>query len=293
MKTRPIRRAASLLGLVSLLSLMPGCSGPRLLTTFAAPIGADITVTRDLAYGPAPKQTLDIYRPEGQGPFPVLVFVHGGAWNSGSRQGYAFAGERYAAEGYLTAVIGYRLVPEVTYPAFVEDTALAISYVHANAAAYGGTRETLFAVGHSAGAYNVVQAALAPEVWPAGKSPAILDAVIGLAGPYDFLPLGRDSARAAFGGTPDLGTTQPVNRVTKDAPPMLLVYGQRDKSVGPTNIASMEAALKAAKVPVETIIYPDTNHADLVIGMAFPGRNSVVADTVQFMQKAATTDVQD
>ena len=145
-------------------------------------------------------------------------------------------GESFAAAGYLTIVFDYRLVPQDRFPAFVEDTAAAIAWASAHAGEYGGDGSRVFLVGHSAGAYNVAMAALDRRYLEAqGSTPDVMAGVAVLAGPFDFLPLDDPSTIAAFSQWPDLPETQPVNAVTPDAPPFLLITGDADTTVYPRN----------------------------------------------------------
>lgn len=178
------------------------------LTVFNALVPADRGVSRVAAgeaYGSDPRQKLDVYRPvDHGGKLPVLVFCYGGAWNSGDRELYDFAGRAFAAAGFLTIVFDYRLVPEARFPAFVEDTAAAIAWASRNAQRFGGDGGRVFLVGHSAGAYNVALAALDRRYLDAqGLDPGVIAGVAGLAGPFDFLPLDGPATRevSAIGRT--------------------------------------------------------------------------------------------
>src|SRR5262249_18898089 len=108
-------------------------------------------VVRGLAYGADPRQVLDVYVPDhGAAKAPVLVFFYGGSWQFGRRDQYLAFGQAFATLGIVTVVADYRLYPQVTYPAFVEDGAKAVAYVHAHVAQYGGDPARLFVSGHSA-----------------------------------------------------------------------------------------------------------------------------------------------
>lgn len=226
------------------------------------------------AYGPDPRQRIDVYRPSGAGSaLPVLVFCYGGAWNSGERGLYDFAGRAFAAAGYLTIVFDYRLVPAARFPAFVEDTAAAIAWTSRNAARWGGDGARLFLVGHSAGAYNVAQAALDRRYLDAqGLDPSVIAGVAALAGPFDFLPLDGPSTREAFGTWPRLAETQPVNAVTAEAPPFLLITGDSDRTVYPRNSHRLADRLKAVGVEVQLMVLPGLGHADVLTAIARPLR---------------------
>lgn len=269
--------------------LLCACSGPRLLNTFAANPDRSTDVVHDLSYADHPRATLDIYRPATAGPHPVLVYIHGGGWYRGNKDEYAFVGKRFAAEGYLTAMVNYRLTPDGAWPHFMEDVAAAVAYVHDNAASYGGDPDRFFTAGHSAGAYNAVMIAVAPEFLAAhGKGTDIIDGTVGLSGPYDFTLDDGESIIAAFGGAADFAATQPVARVTAGAPPMLLIQGEKDKSVETRNATAMAAALEEAGVRVELVLYPEANHADTVIALAWPRHLPVVEEMTAFFASVPT-----
>src|SRR5262245_12309842 len=97
------------------------------------------------------KHKLDLYVPKGVKGFPILFFVHGGAWKSGNKEIYTRLGEGFAGDGIGTVVINYRLSPKVQHPAHIEDVASAHAWVCANIEKYGGRKERLLACGHSAG----------------------------------------------------------------------------------------------------------------------------------------------
>src|SRR3569623_993324 len=115
-----------------------------------------------IRFGPNPKNLLALYAPRRGGPWPLLVFVHGGGWDSGDRREYGDVGRARAARGCRVACADYRVFPEVVYPVFVEDLAAAANWLVAHAADYGGAPRRLVLVGHSAGACNAVAFALQP-----------------------------------------------------------------------------------------------------------------------------------
>ena len=116
----------------------------------------------------------------------MVVFFYGGNWNSGNRADYRFAGEALASKGCVAVLPDYRLYPEVRYPEFLADSALAVRWVFDNigAAAFGGDSRNVFLMGHSAGAYNAAMLALNPAyLRAAGVEARRLRGLIGLAGP--------------------------------------------------------------------------------------------------------------
>lgn len=239
-----------------------------------------------LRYGPENKQLLDLYGPAGPlaapGPHPVIVFFYGGAWAEiGDRRDFAFAGRALAALGYAVAVPDYRVVPEISYPTFLDDCARATHWVLDHVAGYGGDPSRLALSGHSAGAYNAVMLALDPRYGLRDK----LAAVAGLSGPYDFHPFTESIGRRTFGHVPDGPSTQPINHVTADAPPAFLGHGNRDTLVGPHNPESLAAKLRAVGVTAEVHHYPRLGHAGPVmeLGSLIRGRSTLFADLRKFL----------
>ena len=251
------------------------------------------SVTADVAYGPLPRQRLDIHVPSAPPPvggYPVVVFFYGGSWNRGERAQYRFVGEALASRGMLTVIPDYRLYPEVRYPAFLEDSALALAYALKRAGALGGNPKKVFVMGHSAGAYNAAMLALdARWLGGAGHDPADLAGFIGLAGPYDFLPMTNPDTRPVF-FHPDypLGT-QPIDHVTANAPRSFLGAAQRDSLVNPQrNTLGLATRLRAAGVPVSVKLYEKVNHITLVGALAWSLRwlAPVLEDVAAFVASA-------
>ena len=203
-------------------------------------------LAKGVAYGADPRLKLDIYAPtEGQGPWPVIIFVHGGSWSSGNKNPYEFVGRALAAQGFLTILPNYRLHPEHPYPAFVEDTALAIDWTTRHAGEFGGDSKHIIASGHSAGAYNVALAILDKHYLAAlGTDVSAIKGVALLVAPLDFLPLDPGVAQDVFGAIKDLPATQPITYARADAPPFFMAYGSVDTTVRPKNSINMAAALK-------------------------------------------------
>jgi acetyl esterase/lipase len=205
-------------------------------------------------YAPAKQLELDVYRPAGAeaGPLPVIVFVHGGSWQFGTRRQYAFVGRTLAEAGYVAVLPDYRKYPAVRFPAFVDDVAEAVAWTVANIAAHGGDPGAVFLMGHSAGAHIAMLTALDPGyLQQAGSDPAVVRGVIGLAGPYDFA-LDSATLRGIFApaAAESPRDYRPVAWVRPGAPPVLLVHGTADGDVNPRNSVQLAEALRSASVPV-------------------------------------------
>ena len=272
-----------------LTSLAAACSP---LTTFDTLVPKDHggrLVAKDLAYGSGPRQQLDIYAPRGGcgRPRPVVVFFYGGSWNSGTRAGYAFVGRALAAQGFVTVVPDYRLVPEVRYPAFVEDGAAAVRWVTLHAASYCGDGGSVVLMGHSAGAY--IAAMLAVDSRWLGDTRKAVKGFVGLAGPYDFVPFDVDATRSAFGKAANPAETQPITWAGAGDPPTLLLYGQNDTVVRPRNSEALAAKLRAGGVPVEQRAYRKLGHVGVLLALARPfrGRAPALDDVSAFVRQSA------
>ncbi len=239
----------------------------------------------DFPYGPDLRHKLDVYVPDQhQGPLPLVVFVHGGSWEEGTKDGYTFAGRALAAQGFLTFVINYRLHPQHRYPAFVDDVDLALRWAVENAKSFGGDPEKVFAMGHSAGAYNVAMAVLHPRY---SSNRPKLAGVVTLAGPFDFVPLDSKITIKVFGDVPDLPDTQPINHAFKDAPPFLILHGSADKTVFPRNAVALDKVLREAGAQSTLKMYDGVSHADMVLGLStwLRGRAPTLADAVGWMKE--------
>jgi acetyl esterase/lipase len=237
----------------------------------------------DVAYGSDPRQMLDVYMPrQSQGPLPVVLFVHGGSWQEGNKNGYAFAGRALAAKGFVTLVMNYRLHPKDRYPAFVEDVALALRWAADNAKSYGGDPNKIFAMGHSAGGYNIALAALDQRY--AAIMPK-LSGVVTMAGPFDFLPLDSPATIKVFSGVADLPATQPMTHVSAKAPPFLILHGAADKTVFLRSPKALDAALKTVGASSTVKIYDAVTHVGIMIALAKPFRSTpVLDDAVAFIR---------
>jgi acetyl esterase/lipase len=247
-------------------------------------------VVRDVAYGAHPRQRLDLYAPPGAKGLPLLVFFHGGGWDSGSKDFYRWVGRALAAGGFVTALPNYRLVPEVRFPVFLEDAASAVARAVEAAAEHGADPERVLLCGHSAGAYSAIMLTLDRRyLEAAGVEARRVRAAAGLAGPYDFYPFDVAESIAAFGQAPEPLQTQPIAFVRADAPPLWLASGERDETVRPRNSLVLAERLRAAGGQVETRIFPEVSHVSIVLSLSLPfrGRAPVRAEMTDFLARAA------
>lgn len=281
-----IRRRRWLSGMLA--TLLSACQPVKLLNAVIPT--RQMQCHADVAYGKHPRQRLDIYQPRGiaLNSAPVVLFFYGGSWDSGSKSDYLFVAEALVSRGYVVAIADYRLYPEVKFPQLMEDPALAVQWVLSAIAAYGGNPQQLFLMGHSAGAHLAVMLSVNAEyLQAAGVSRTQLRGTVGLAGPYDFLPLTSARLKAIFAPADEEWRSQPVNFVDGAQPPLLLLMGLRDNVVWPRNSIRLADAVQQHGGEVKVSTYPNYDHVDMVAKLAKPLRgNSDLLDNIDHWLQA-------
>ncbi len=281
----------SLFNVAALSSLAAACSPLGALNGLNRLTPGDGGVRRMVdgaAFGDDPRQRLDVWAPKrADSKLPVIVFFYGGSWNSGLRDGYGFAARALAARGFVVVVPDYRLVPQVRWPAFVEDGAAAMRWTLANIAAHGGDPARLAVMGHSAGAHIALLLAL-DRRWGVADS---IHAAVSVAGPIDFLPfMAGGAADAALGNAADVKDTQPINFARGDAPPLLLLHGTDDTTVLPRNSQRLANAVTDMGGRAMLKLYPGVSHIGILTALSKPfrGKADTLADSSSFLLAALT-----
>jgi acetyl esterase/lipase len=230
---------------------------------------------KNVAYGAHPNHRLDVYTPDtpSAAPRPLVVFWYGGRWETGDKNDYRFVGAALAEIGAVAVLPNYRHYPLVKMTGFMDDAALAAGWAALHAAQLGTDPNRLYLMGHSAGAHIAALLTLNQRYLevPGGPGPAIAG-MIGLSGPYDFLPLLDPDLQEMFGPPERYPDSQPIHFVRPDAPPMLLVHGLADQVVRPRNSINLAAAMQAQGVAVRLETYPGLDHADTVAALSVPAR---------------------
>lgn len=284
-----VSRRTALAGISAL--FLAGCERLGFLAANAPAVFGSYKRYANIPYGPEPQQRLDVYMPERAAvePRPVVLFWHGGRWRDGDKADYRFVGAVLAESGYVAMVANYRHYPAVKMPGFMHDAARAALFAAAHAAEYGGDRERLYLMGHSAGAHLAALVTLDARYFAAtGQAAPNIAGVIGLSGPYDFLPLLEPDDQDMFGPPELYPASQPINFVRADAPPMLLVQGLNDETVKPKNSRNLATALRAMGVAVTLKLYSKCSHADTVAALTafWRGRAPTLADIRAFVSQA-------
>ena len=254
-------------------SFASGCSPAKFLNALAE--SGSSRLTAGIAYGSDPRQQLDLYVPtKGSGPFPVVLFSYGGSWNSGTRTEYRFVGDALASRGVLVVIADYRVYPQVRYPEFLEDSARAAAWAFANVKDQGGDPRRIYVMGHSAGAYNAAMLALDGRwLGTVGISTKALAGFIGLAGPYDFLPIRDPAVQPVFFHPNSPPDSQPIRHAGPESPRSFLAAPENDQIVdAERNTHQLAKKLAAVGVSVTYKRYPGVSHESLIGAMGRPLR---------------------
>ena len=265
---------ASLIGAAS-------CAPVKILNSIT-PSGS-FDKTKNISYGPLERQKLDIYRSEtSRADRPVLVFIHGGSWDHGSKDLYKFLAEGFTSEGFDVVVPNYRLYPDVIYPKMIEDSAQAVEY----AVKQFPDREIVL-MGHSAGAYNMLMVGLAPNYLKAAGGDLCRDisGLVSLAGPTGAIKLKEEPYISIF---PDRfhSNDAPINNLIGPRPPLFLAHGSEDETVHPRNSEDLADKIIEQGGVATAKIYEGKNHTDMVkhISGLFDGDSTLKGDIIQFIE---------
>jgi acetyl esterase/lipase len=243
------------------------------------------SVRHAIAYGPEPRQTLDVYAPRKAHDAPVALFLPGGGWRRGGRRDYAFVGRRLARAGFVAVVADYRLYPAVRFPAFAKDAAAAVAWTRTNARRYGGDAGRLYLMGFSAGAHLAALLAIDSRYLAAhGLVSRDLAGVVGLAGPYDLLPETSPRNAPIFAGAGE--AARPAALVRRAPPPLLLMHGDADTVVPLAHTRRLAEAAKRAGGRVVVHEYEKIGHTGLLLALSarFADRAPVLSHLAAFIE---------
>jgi arylformamidase len=195
-------------------------------------VAATTRVVLDVRYGDDAWQKLDIYLPAEAGfsELPVLLFLHGGGWSNGHKEWMGFMAPCFTDLPAIFVSVGYRLLPEVRFPAPLDDTIAALGWVHANIARHGGSPGKLFIGGHSAGGHLAALATLRRDRLDAAGLPAeVVKACFPVSSVFDFA-VGELEARdkPLLARPEDAPLASPSNYVRGNRVPFYIVWGDND-----------------------------------------------------------------
>ncbi len=285
----PPMKWLALLAIASFAVFAAGCTSVAFLIANSATWTGRYERSTNHSYGPESRQKLDVYSPKDAKDRPVVVFFYGGSWTTGGRELYRFVGAALAERGIVTVVPDYRLYPQVKFPLFLDDGAMAVAWVQKHAPEFGGDPQRIVLMGHSAGGHEAAFLAYDRKLLQAaGANPEWIVGLVGLSGPYALEPNSK-ILNTIFTSPYTEAEWQPVRFVTPQAPPTLLVHGTADDVVSIKHTEKLRDALQANHVRVETHFYPGKGHADTVAGMSVParGRTPVLDQSVTFIESVA------
>lgn len=250
---------------------------------------------KDIGY--APERTLDVYRPGGLDDCPVIIFIHGGTWSSGTKELYAPVAQKLLPHGVVVVIPSYTLFPQATYRRQVAEVAAALAWTLDSIHDYGGDPQRVFVAGHSAGAHLAALALLDPR-WlaPHGRQARDFAGLIGLSGVYDIaLQMEYEHANhrtapimnAVMEGPPNFAAASPMRYVRADLPPTLLIHGDSDLIVPSSMSAAFHQALGTAGAQSQSVVYPHTNHAGLMFDALTQQPARLVTDFTNFINVVA------
>ena len=208
---------------------------------------------------------LDLYYPKSPGPWPCIIFIHGGGWTEGDKAPVPFDP---AATNCLVASLNYRMFPSYRFPAMIEDVKCAIRFLRAHAAAYNLDPQRIALIGHSAGGHLAALAGLVDETagWDVGaylEQSSRVQAVVEVSGPTDLsspLPAWVMDLTSKIFDPDKIANASPTTHARPDAPPFLIVHGDADASVPVEQAHLLYNALSSAGACVEKIILHNTGH---------------------------------
>ena len=239
-----------------------------------------VTVSRNVPYvdNALGKQQLDLYLPKDKKNFPVLVFIHGGGWNSGDKSLYQPIGAFLSRLGIGVAIPSYRLMPGTKYPAQIDDVAAAYAWVAKNIAERGGDVNRIFLAGHSAGGHLASLLALDPSHLKKYEiSPSSIRGVMSLSGVYDVNTLTQ------FGDKDIRKAASPMQYVRTDAPPFLVTFCEWDYPYLPYQARQFAASLKKSFVHTNLVYVPGLSHITEVLHM-FDPEDITIKAVLQFIE---------
>lgn len=232
-----------------------------------------VRVVRDVPYLQAAtyadeKDKLDLYLPEGTGNAPVIVSYYGNQLMGGDKDEDAYIGRRFAAAGFVTAVVNYRLSPRVSHPAHIQDAAASFAWVKRHVGEYGGNPERIFVIGYSAGGYLAALLSTDRRYLAAHDlSPRDIRGTVPVSAFYwvERPGVAPDRDKSVWGTSRDVWIdASPAHHLHAAAPPMLILYADGDEDWRRQQNVEIAAAMKAAgHSTVEVAMIGGRNHATI------------------------------
>jgi acetyl esterase/lipase len=252
-------------------------------------------VEKDLPYAKGgDQQMLDLYLPDQEG-FLTVVFIYGGGWHAGSRKSVTRIGEKLQSCGYGCALLSHRLAPKDKFPAQAEDVAAAFAWVKNNIRDKGGDPKRVVFMGHSSGAHLALLIATDPKYLAKHKlSPADIAGVVGLSSPVDLEPhadkrgfgdalLAGKGADVFSRDVAVMKAASPIQHVSKELPPTLLVVGEKDFPMLEKDAQAFAEKAKEVGIKVMTFVGKGCDHMGVVRSL-LEDRSAVQEQVLAFLK---------
>lgn len=279
-----------LISFISILMLSPTAKTKAMSLASQMLAKKNISVQNNIPYGSLSRQTLDLYKPKTSSTQkPILIFYYGGGWKSGEKSIYHVIGAELASKGFDVIIPDYRLFPDVRFPKFVNDAALAYNWVWQNLAKK--EERPIILIGHSAGAHIAALIAYDQSYlkkFPDASNPKFKPAgFIGFAGPYAFNPVTWPTTKDIFSTIKNEDLARPVAFVNSKSPATLLFHGEKDTVVKNWNMETLSKTLKDNKVEVETNLLPNITHIDIMLNIGLPlkQQTNILEKMIKFIKK--------
>ncbi|MDF1815136.1 MAG: alpha/beta hydrolase [Verrucomicrobiales bacterium] len=216
------------------------------------------------SYGEHSRQKLDVLSPDEAQDLPVVVFIHGGGWIRGDKKIYRFVQRRLEEEGIVSVSANYRLSPEVTFPAFIDDGAAVVAWTKENIAAHGGDPNRIYLMGHSAGAHTVAMLGLDESyLEKVGVERDAIKGVIPIAAPLMLKASQVPQLSFVFGAARD-EEMWPLGFIDGNEPPFLLLQGEQDPLVQPIHSKVAKQMIEAKGGSVTAHYFKDHDHMSII-----------------------------
>lgn len=254
--------------LLALSSLLSGCFNRGGAGANDVNSTSEVKIVKDVLYydgksSDPDRHILDIYIPRGVENYPVLIFMHGGAWMVGDKAGTALVGMIFAHHGIGVVNVNYRMYPQVQYPGFSKDVARALRWTVDHIDNYGGNPNNIFVAGHSAGGHLAALLATHDGFLSQNNlSSKNIRGVIGISGAYNIIEGFRPNI---FTKDPEIRKdASPYYHVKNGLPPFLLLYADNDRELAESQVDDFGDKLRKYGVPVIVSKIADRNHGSIL-----------------------------
>jgi arylformamidase len=221
----------------------------------------------DLAYGPTARQAIDLFLPS-EGPAPLLVFIHGGYWQSRDRKDFSFVAGPLLERGAAVALLGYDLAPQVRMDAIVAEIRAGLAWLYRHAPAHGCDPARLYIAGHSAGGHLAAMA-LATDWRTFGLPEDVLKGVCAISGMFDLEPISRCYLNEVVGlDEGEARRNSPIHLTLHGRCPVIVAVGELETKAFHEQSRAFATRLERDGWPCQLLVQPDVDHFGIIMSMA-------------------------